>query len=258
MKKSLLFISILLFGMLLMGGVSVLAQTKKVESNKLTKPIPLPLQAVQANQNTKADTVYLSQIELEILKEINLARTDPKLYVTYLEEYRKFYNGNNLSLPNQRMIVTNEGVAAVDDAIKALKAANIIAALESSEFVSRATKDHLQDLVKNSIFGHKGSDGSMTDGRLNKYIYIETIRFGENVVMSGLSAREVVLAMLIDDGVPSRSHRKNVLDPEFKFIGLSNGVNKTQKGLSVVIFTTGAKERNEVKPVATNQAKQIL
>lgn len=256
MKRFLLFASIFLSAMLFTGETFVSAQTENARPKKSTKAVSA--KPVQMPMAANSNAGYFSQIEREILDEINLARTNPTLYITYLEDFRKYYEGKNLSLPSRQMIVTNEGIAALDDAIKTLKSSKTVAALESSEFIAKATKDHLQDMIKNSIFGHKGSDGSFTDQRLNRYIYAETIRFGENVVMSGLTAREVVIAMLIDDGYPSRGHRKNVLDGGFKFVGLSNGVGQNKFGLSVVIFATDAKERNSNKQVAGKQIKEIL
>lgn len=256
MKRTLLFVSVFLLAIFIGTDTFVSAQAKKTKSKKTS--VTAPAKQMQPTGAAKINVSYLSQIEQEIVNEINLARTNPKLYITYLEEFRKFYNGKNVTLSNRQTFITNEGTTALDDAVKALKAAKTVAALESSEFISKATKDHLADLLKNSSFGHKGSDGSMPDERLNRYIFAETVRFGENVVMSGLTAREVVIAMLIDDGFPSRTHRKNVLDAEFKFVGLSNGVGQNKIGLSVVIFSTDAKEKTGVKQTAGKQAKEIL
>jgi hypothetical protein len=48
------------------------------------------------------------------------ARTDPQHYAT-LAEMRPYFNGNNLERPGEIILVTREGVAAVDAAIQFLR-----------------------------------------------------------------------------------------------------------------------------------------
>jgi uncharacterized protein YkwD len=38
----------------------------------------------------------------------------------------------------------------------------------------------------------------------------------ENIACSAARAREVVLGMIVDDGVPSRGHRFNIFNPTFR------------------------------------------
>ena len=64
--------------------------------------------------------------------------------------------------PNKAMLMTNEGPAAVKDAIYYLKnlAPKITKPLLWSEDMKKSCKDHVNDLGPKGITGHTGSDGS--------------------------------------------------------------------------------------------------
>jgi uncharacterized protein YkwD len=62
--------------------------------------------------------------------------------------------------------------------------------------------------------GHEGSDGSTIATRVSRYgtwrgAIAESIPYGTDL------AREIVIQLLVDDGVPGRGHRKNILENQF-------------------------------------------
>jgi len=42
---------------------------------------------------------------------------------------------------------------------------------------------------------------------------------GENIAYGKTSARDVVIALIVDDGLPARTHRKNIFNRSFKYAG---------------------------------------
>ncbi len=64
---------------------------------------------------------YLSDLEAGVLREMNLARTQPRRYAEFLEERRQYYRGRRFERPGEIAIITNEGVSAVDEAIAFLR-----------------------------------------------------------------------------------------------------------------------------------------
>jgi len=75
--------------------------------------------------------------------------------------------------------------------------------LELRKGLILGAKDHVNDLVKSGQSGHRGSDGSILEDRLNRYGSWSVFR-GEDIVYRSRKAREDVIALIIDDGVKSR------------------------------------------------------
>lgn len=53
-----------------------------------------------------------------VIRELNLARQNPALYATFVQELRGRMNGNVMVLPGQTRIRTKEGTRALDEAIR--------------------------------------------------------------------------------------------------------------------------------------------
>ncbi|HEY0384382.1 MAG TPA: CAP domain-containing protein, partial [Pyrinomonadaceae bacterium] len=125
---------------------------------------------IGSNVRAYASATFLSAAESELLTEMNLARTQPQQYAAYLEEFKKYYQGERLLIPgHQRALVTAEGVRAVDEAINFLRSTKPVPALEASEPAYLAAKDHAVDLTTNSLIGHIGSDGTKPNDRVDRY-----------------------------------------------------------------------------------------
>jgi uncharacterized protein YkwD len=65
----------------------------------------------------------------------------------------------------------------------------------------------------------------------------ENIAYGEN------PAREVVLQLLIDDGVYDRGHRNNLLDPQWTVAGVACGPHRDYRQICVMDYAAGYAER---------------
>ena len=64
----------------------------------------------------------LTPLEAGIIAEMNLARRDPRTYVSYLEAMLPHFDGTLLRLPGRIPLATIEGAPAVREAIAALRA----------------------------------------------------------------------------------------------------------------------------------------
>jgi len=67
------------------------------------------------------------------------------------------------------------------------------------------------------------------------------ITAGENCAYGTKTGKEIVAQLLIDDGVMNRGHRKNILNPIFKKVGIGyNDEGKAPYGaVSVMDFAGG-------------------
>src|SRR4051812_18215902 len=76
-----------------------------------------------------------------VVREMNLARQNPDVYATYIEELRGHFQGNLLVLPGRIPLRTHEGTRALDDAIRFLRSASPQAPLSYSPGMSQAAAD---------------------------------------------------------------------------------------------------------------------
>ncbi|MCA1850181.1 MAG: CAP domain-containing protein [Acidobacteria bacterium] len=196
-----------------------------------------------AKTESAAGVGFLSKLEQEVIDEMNLARTEPQKYAAFVEEYKKNYDGNRLTLPGRKKaIVTNDGIAAVDEAINFLRAQTPLPPLTIARGVCLAAKDHAVDLSTKGVQGHRGSDGSTPNARVDRYGRWD-IAIGETIVYEVGAAREMVIALIIDDGVPNRGHRRNIFDSNHRVTGVSVSEPATYGSKCVIDYVGGFKEQ---------------
>lgn len=183
---------------------------------------------------------YLSAEEAAVLNEINLLRTQPQKYVTFLETVRGQYKGMLWNRPGGA-VMTREGVAAVDEAIQALREQAPLGPLEPSLGLTLAARDHVQDQSASGRTGHDGSDGSQPTDRMNRYG--GGSRTGENISYGLSAARDIIVQLLVDDGWPSRGHRLNLLQPAYEQAGLCLGGHRRYGAMCVMDLGAGYSDR---------------
>ena len=178
-----------------------------------------------------------------VIRELNLARQNPALYANFVQELRSRMNGNVLVLPGHTRIRTKEGTAAIDDAIRFLQNAQPLPPLALSRGMSRGAADHCADQA-NGGFGHEGRDRSHAGQRIARYGNFSG-SWGENISYGKSTARDVVLALIIDDGLPARKHRANIFNPNFNFAGAAFGPHARFGTMCSMDFAGGYAERGE-------------
>ncbi len=178
-----------------------------------------------------------SSVGAAVVREMNLARQHPEIYAGYLEELRGRYQGRNLVLPGRTVIRTREGVGAVDDAIRFLRRARPLAPLAFSEGIARAAAEHVAEQAGGGM-GHRGLGRSNPGERMNRH-GTWTGRWGENIAYGKSTAREIVIALIIDDGLRARKHRKNIFNPAFGVAGAAVGPHARYRTVCSIDFAGG-------------------
>jgi uncharacterized protein YkwD len=184
---------------------------------------------------------HLSALEREVVREVNLARSDPQQYATLLEQWKALYKGRRIERPGKPTILTEEGTAAVDEAIGYLRSIGARPTLTLSTGMSRGAKDHANEMGPAGALGHRGLRGSWPTERINRYgrwreAVGETIYYGEG------DAREMVMWLVIDDGIPGRDHRRTMFNPLFHIIGVGCGAHASYGTICVLTFAGGYRE----------------
>eukprot|EP00466_Bigelowiella_natans_P010165 jgi/Bigna1/144806/aug1.91_g19514 len=191
---------------------------------------------------------------LDLIKEINRARTQPKKVAKSICQRLARFKGKNFIAkddPN-RSIVTKEGVAAVKEAIEYLTSIEELPSLEEENIrgLQQAAADHVVDIGSKGRVGHDSSDGTKLSDRANRYgrwtgTVGEVLWFGRTKGRP-YTAREVIEDLIIDDGVKSRGHRHNIYNPRFHLAGAQVGDHKTYGTVADVVLA-GAFKLDEEK-----------
>lgn len=170
----------------------------------------------------------------QVLAEMNLARTQPRTYARIVAE----------AIPRQR---TAAGRSAAKEAVRHLEKMKPLSPLKSSAGLSAAAALHVADTGPRGARGHRGSGFSSPWDRIDRF----GRRCGtsaENICYGARSARSIVLMQLIDTGVWSRGHRKNILSSSFSVAGVAHGPHAGYGTMCVIDFAACFVERTASGP----------
>ena len=180
-----------------------------------------------------------SALELAVLDETNRARTDPVAFAAHLEQMLPWFDGLVMQRPGRHFgLRTNEGSPAVREAIAFLRLQAPLRPLSWSDGLWRAARDHTLDQGRTGATGHDGDDGSTMSSRMARYgRWLETA--AENIDYGAEDAREVVISLIVDDGVPNRGHRTNIFSPNMRVMGAACGTHAEYRRMCVIDYAGG-------------------
>ena len=178
----------------------------------------------------------------QILNELNLARTDPAQYASFLKERRVHYKGKRYDMGGGTALMTNEGVSALDEAIRFLEKAKPVGPLKFSDDLSEVAMELVMANGPTGRTSHESAGGMTFKDRVEKRGWGET-SLGEDLCFGPADPREIVVQLIIDDGVRSRGHRKNIFHPGFKVVGIACGPHRDYGTMCAIDFAGGFKPR---------------
>lgn len=149
--------------------------------------------------------------------EINLARTDPQAYADKVRAWRALFVGDRVQRPGRITLITEEGTAAVDETIAFLERQPALPVLNRSNLIDRAALDHALEQSRTGQVGHYGEGGSTPTDRMRRYGRWGAT--GEAIAYGSDTPEDVVLQLIIDDGVPDRGHRLLLFSRDYALIG---------------------------------------
>lgn len=205
--------------------------------------------------NTARDCKYMKPVEREMIYELNVARNKPEVYVGYLKVYladakstlqnsgneRKSYalSSEYQTINGKTKVKTDtiwfneneEEVKAIESLIDDLNNLDPLSILKPDAGIYNAAKLYGLDQDGNNWgLSHNGSDGSWPVDRI-KRCSRKMIDGNENIAgkYPEPTAREIIIQLLIDSGIPGYGHRYNILNPKWTHVacfcgGLKNGM----------------------------------
>lgn len=155
--------------------------------------------------NTAKDVSYLSDDEKSVICLCNLARLNGTLFAnTYLRDYVA-----EKSLKSEY----------VHTLIKDLQNVRDLPMLIPDLGLCTAAANHASDIGSTGRTGHKSSDGKDLVKRFEKYFAKGTV--SENCSYGKAAPLDIVMQLLIDDGVESLGHRNVMLSEQYGAVGVS-------------------------------------
>jgi hypothetical protein len=153
----------------------------------------------------------------EIFERINEIRQKPRSIVPLLEEMLTQFKGKHMFQSGQ-VLLTQEGPAAVEEAISYAKVVKPAGQLKWDDTLSEAAFSHCFEQGQHGTTGHVNRRGEGPSARVK--------HFGkfrgpcEELLSYGIvSTWDIILQLFVCDGVRSRAHRHNMLNPDVTSFG---------------------------------------
>jgi uncharacterized protein YkwD len=174
-------------------------------------------------------------LESGVRDELNLVRQDPPGYAFHLEDLRDSFRGKERKVAENTFLSTQEGVPALNEAIRALQATQPMGTLSEDPCLGASAAEHVLDTGPAGLVGHDSKNGGHFPARIKRHL-TRYRQVGENIDYGSSTAREVVIQLLVDDGVPDRGHRRNILEPAFNAAGAACGPHQKYGIMCVIDF----------------------
>jgi hypothetical protein len=161
--------------------------------------------------NTAEDVDYLKPCEKQMIQELNFVRQYPKVYAKIIAHHLAQESESVWGLDYDTHLA---GLELIEE-LERMSPRQI---LQPSKCVYLAARAHGLDCQRRGYFAHTGSDGSNPWDRVQEAC--PDLQTGnENGAGGSADPRETVISLLLDDGISSRGHRYNILDPKWEYVG---------------------------------------
>lgn len=160
--------------------------------------------------------------EKEVLELLNAVRTNPK----------KFSDTYALPYIKENGLEKNRYAKSL---LQDLKQTKGMGALQQAPALTDAARYHAKDMGTTGKTGHESTDGTPFHIRVRTKSKAQGM-IAENCAYGQTSALDFVMQLLIDDGIESLGHRKNILEPTYKFVGIAIEPHQTYRTNCVMDF----------------------
>lgn len=197
----------------------------------------------------------MSKFRNEFLELVNNLRRDPKSIIPDLQAQAKYVDNKNvLRLPGAECAIQlNDGKAAYDKAIEALKELPAAPKINLNKSLNAITKEYLEEIKK---AGDADVEESVFNDILKKYgdykgrLYTISEFGGDN-------PKQVLINLLIQDGRDQKTNCKNITGKDFSEMGLSFSEHSTYGFCTYILMVTSFKPAEGKTIVETDEVETI-
>jgi uncharacterized protein YkwD len=162
-----------------------------------------------------ANASYLTPAEQDVIYFTNLARMNGRLFAdTYLADYLK---------ANPEVDAKSTYVKSL---IETLRKQPKLPPLAAHEGLSTSAQTHADAMGKSGKVGHQSPTGKNYNERIRDQLKNKTVLIAENCSYGITKPVDIVIDLLIDEGIATLGHRKNMLTPSLVNIGIGIASHK--------------------------------
>ncbi len=165
-----------------------------------------------------AQTEYLNEEEVKVILFMNMARHDAPLFSeTFLQSY----------IQDNQM----ERTRFVKSLIRDLNKTPQLHPLQPEKDLTAVAQGHAKKTGESGRVGHQNFNKRFEPLMGNPYNHV-----GENCSYGFETAIDIVMSLLIDEGVSDMGHRKNILSDQFNSVGVAIRPHKSYRVNCVIDF----------------------
>lgn len=199
----------------------------------------------------------MSEFNQDLIKEINLLRTNPKQYASKLTKYLNYFNDKFFCLPESNLqIQTEEGIEAFKEAIEFLNTQTELSPLNPCPELNQIAEEYISESIKNN-------SSELNDEEIEKIINKYGNYFGffyRAIDFGGENPEMTVIDLIVSDGDSSRKQRETLFNSEINLIGVANCKHDIYRHCSGVITCSEFeinRKKNEQTEIKDKKIKEI-
>ena len=196
------------------------------------------------DEDQEEEKINFNLIQTMLYKELNKLRQNPKSYIPLIEAEMKTLKKNNVlkKKDSSLQIQTLEGKAAYEDAIAFLQEQKEVNPLTKEIKLSYAAQDLVTDIGERGVVSHQDKDGNYMSERIEKYCEWDYCA-NEVIEVSSKSATDILISLLVDDGIRDKLNRRALFQNVYNYVGISCGPHTEYEIVTVLVFAGGIRPK---------------
>ena len=202
------------------------------------------IKRVKDDAEEEQEQINFNFIQMSLYDELNKLRQNPQSYIPLIEAEMKTIKRNNvLNRKDYNLqIQTQEGKEAYEEAILFLKKQKPVPALKKENKLSYAAQDLVKDIGERGVVTHQDKEGQYTSERIEKYCEWDYCA-NEVIEVSSKNPQDILISLLVDDGVRNRADRNALFKNIYKYVGIACGPHSEYEIVTVLVFAGGIRQK---------------